>query len=36
MVLVRAWLGEDFDSSVAELVIFGRKWILIDANFANR
>ena len=36
MKLVGAWLGEDFDSSVTELVVFGGKRILIDANLANR
>src|ERR1019366_6288092 len=34
--LIRAGLGEDFDSSVAQLVVFGGKRILVDANLANR
>src|SRR5690348_14540450 len=27
---------EDFDARVSELVVFRRKWIRIDANFADR
>ena len=36
MKFVGARLGEDFDSSIAQLVVFGRERILIDANLANR
>src|SRR5271157_1460551 len=36
MVLVRARLSENLDSSVAQFVVFGRKRILIDADLANR
>ena len=34
--LVGSRLGENFDAAVAELVVFGRKRILIDADFADR
>src|SRR5262249_61289781 len=33
---VGAWLREDFNASVAELIVLGRERILIDANFPNR
>ena len=33
--LLRAGLGENFDSSVSELVVLRRKRILINADFAN-
>src|SRR5258708_5399697 len=36
MPLVRPRLGENFNAAIAELVIFRRKRILVDANFANR
>src|SRR5207302_7277791 len=36
MQFVGTGLGENFDAAVAELVVFGGKWILIQANFANR
>ena len=35
MVLVGSWLGEDFDAAVTQLVVFGRKRILIDADLAD-
>src|ERR1700758_1066092 len=35
MPLVRSGLGEDFDPSVPELVVFSGKRVLVDANFAN-
>src|SRR5262249_466732 len=33
--LIRSGLGKDFDSTQTKLVVLWRKWILIDANFAN-
>ena len=36
MVLVGARLGEDFDSSVTQLVELGRKGVLVDADLSNR
>ena len=33
--LIRAGFGEDFDAAITEVVVFGRKRILVDANFAN-
>ena len=36
MKLVCAGLGEDFDAAVAELVVLGRKRILVDADLADR
>ena len=35
MELVTAGLGQDFDASVTELVVFRGKGILVDANFAD-
>ena len=35
MPLVGPRLGENLDAAVAELVVFGRKRILIDADFAD-
>ena len=35
MKLIRSRLGEDFNAAVTQPVIFGRKWILIDADFTN-
>ncbi len=32
---VGARLGEDLDAPIAQLVVFGGKGILVDANFAN-
>ena len=34
-VTVRSGFGEDFDPAEAELVVFGRKRILIYADLAN-
>src|SRR6266496_1081948 len=34
--LVRAWLGQDFDSSKSWPVVLGRKWIRINSDFTNR
>ena len=31
-----AWFSKDLDSAKTELVVFWRKRILIDADFANR
>src|ERR1700691_815083 len=36
MELIGPRLREDFDSSIAELVVLSRERILIDANLANR
>ena len=36
MELVGAGLGEDFDAPVAQLVVLRRKWVLVDADFADR
>ena len=36
MIFVGAGLGENFDASVAQLVVFGGKRILIDADLTNR
>src|ERR1700752_1266585 len=36
VILVGTRLGEDFNPAIAELVVFGREGILVDANFANR
>ena len=33
---IGAGLGEDFDPTVAQFVVFGGKRILVDADFANR
>ncbi len=33
---VGAGLGKDFNAAVTQLVVFGRKRILVDANLANR
>ena len=33
--LIRAGLGENFDTAVAQLVEFRRERILVDADFAN-
>ncbi len=35
MKFVCAWLGEDFDAAITQLVVFRRKRILVDANLAN-
>lgn len=35
MMLVCARLGENLDASVAELVVFSRERILVDADLAN-
>ena len=35
MPLIRSGLGEDFNASVAKLVVFRGKGILVDANFAD-
>ena len=35
MQFVRTGFGENFDATVAKFVVFGRKGILIQANFAN-
>jgi len=32
---IRAWLGQNFDASVTQLVELRREGILIDANLAN-
>ena len=34
--LVSAWLGEDFNAAIAELVVFCGKRVLIQADFADR
>ena len=34
--LVGAGLGEDLDAAVAQAVVLGGKWILVDADFADR
>src|ERR1700734_1007441 len=36
MPFVGAGLGENFDAPVSDLVELGRKWILVDANLADR
>ena len=36
MILIRARLGENLNTPVAQFVVLGRKWVLVDANFANR
>src|ERR1019366_7652822 len=33
--LIRSRLGQYLDAAVAEFVVFGGKWILIDANLAD-
>ena len=35
MIFVRARLGENLDPAISQLVVFRRKWILIDANLAD-
>lgn len=35
MEFIRAWFREDLNSAIAELVVFRRKWILIDSDFAD-
>ena len=36
VVLVGARLGEDLDLAVTQLVVLRRKWVLVDANLADR
>src|SRR5208337_1177941 len=36
MELIGAGLGENFDSSVSQLVVFGGERVLVDANLADR
>src|SRR5579864_5032335 len=35
VILVTAWLGEDLNATVAELVILRGKRVLVEANLAN-